>query len=80
MSISNRLQFEINTFYSTEQTLQSISPKIDRSSGILTLVVLPTRELVLQTYQWFLKLCKVVYYFSFLYIGRIHSLIASILH
>ena len=40
------------------QTLQQISPKIDRTSGILALVIVPTRELVLQTYTWFVKILK----------------------
>ena len=42
--------------------MQSISPKIDRSSGVFALVIVPTRELVLQTYSWFVKILKVLYY------------------
>lgn len=38
--------------------LQNIKPKIDRSSGVRALIVLPTRELALQTYEWFLKLVR----------------------
>lgn len=40
------------------EKLQSITPKIDRSSGVFALVVVPTRELVLQTYSWFVKILK----------------------
>ena len=39
--------------------LQSITPKIDRTSGVFALVIVPTRELVLQTYTWFSKILKV---------------------
>ncbi|KAK2725770.1 ATP-dependent DNA helicase DDX31-like isoform X2 [Artemia franciscana] len=40
------------------QELQEIRPKIKRSDGVYALIVLPTRELVLQTYSWFQKLTK----------------------
>jgi ATP-dependent RNA helicase DDX31/DBP7 len=43
--------------------LQSITPKIDRTSGVFALVIVPTRELVLQTYTWFTKILKVFIYF-----------------
>ncbi|XP_050728158.1 probable ATP-dependent RNA helicase DDX31 isoform X2 [Eriocheir sinensis] len=33
-------------------------PKVQRSDGVLALVVVPTRELALQSYQWFEKLHK----------------------
>lgn len=42
------------------EKLQSITPKIDRSSGVFALVIVPTRELVLQTYSWFSKILKVL--------------------
>lgn len=31
-------------------------------SGIFALIIVPTRELVLQTYTWFTKILKVVYF------------------
>lgn len=40
------------------ESLHRIRPKITRGDGIRALVVLPTRELALQTYEWFLKLVK----------------------
>ena len=46
-------------FHIILQKLQSITPKIDRSSGVFALVIVPTRELVLQTYSWFTKILKV---------------------
>lgn len=45
--------------------LQNIKPKIDRSSGVRALIVLPTRELALQTYEWFLKLVRVILNFGY---------------
>lgn len=41
------------------ESLHQIRPKITRGDGIRALVVLPTRELALQTYECFLKLVKV---------------------
>ncbi|XP_047493925.1 probable ATP-dependent RNA helicase DDX31 [Penaeus chinensis] len=38
--------------------LMSQKPQIQRSDGLLALVIVPTRELALQSYQWFEKLCK----------------------
>ncbi|XP_027220877.2 ATP-dependent DNA helicase DDX31 [Penaeus vannamei] len=38
--------------------LMSQTPQIQRSDGLLALVIVPTRELALQSYQWFEKLCK----------------------
>ncbi|KAL1131542.1 hypothetical protein AAG570_011159 [Ranatra chinensis] len=40
------------------QSLQGVRPKLTRDSGIRALVILPTRELALQTYECFLKLVK----------------------
>ena len=40
------------------ETLQRVRPKLTRDSGIKALVVVPTRELALQTYECFLKLVK----------------------
>ncbi|KAJ8677157.1 hypothetical protein QAD02_012944, partial [Eretmocerus hayati] len=40
------------------EKLQKIRPKLLRNSGIRALVILPTRELALQTYECFLKLVK----------------------
>ncbi|KAK3872445.1 hypothetical protein Pcinc_022474 [Petrolisthes cinctipes] len=34
------------------------SDRVQRTDGVLALVVVPTRELALQSYQWFEKLCK----------------------
>lgn len=39
--------------------LQEIRPKVNRSDGVLALIVVPTRELALQTYELFNKLVKV---------------------
>lgn len=39
--------------------LQSIRPKINRSQGVMVLVIVPTRELALQTYETFLGLSRV---------------------
>ncbi|XP_053987364.1 probable ATP-dependent RNA helicase CG8611 [Hylaeus volcanicus] len=38
--------------------LHKIRPKLNRNSGLKALVVVPTRELALQTYECFLKLIK----------------------
>lgn len=40
------------------QSLQSLQPKVHRSHGPLALVLVPTRELALQTFQTFQKLLK----------------------
>lgn len=40
------------------ELLQKITPKITRNSGLKALIVVPTRELALQTYECFLKLVK----------------------
>lgn len=39
--------------------LQAVRPKISRADGVRAIVVVPTRELALQTYEWFVKLVKV---------------------
>lgn len=41
------------------ENLQSIRPKLSRNCGTKALVVVPTRELALQSYECFLKLIKV---------------------
>lgn len=38
--------------------LQEIRPKLTRADGVRAVVVVPTRELALQTYEWFEKLSK----------------------
>ena len=38
------------------QKLASVRPKIERAQGTFALVICPTRELVVQTYEWFQKL------------------------
>lgn len=38
--------------------LQEIRPKLTRSDGVRAVVIVPTRELALQTYEWFEKLSK----------------------
>lgn len=43
------------------ESLHKIRPKLTRDSGLKVLVVVPTRELALQTYECFLKLVKVSY-------------------
>lgn len=48
------------------ELLQKITPKITRNSGLKALIVVPTRELALQTYECFLKLLKVSQYFFLL--------------
>lgn len=40
------------------QKLQEIRPKISRKDGIYAVIILPTRELALQTLEIFTKLCK----------------------
>ncbi|XP_065345711.1 probable ATP-dependent RNA helicase DDX31 [Cloeon dipterum] len=40
------------------QALQEIRPKISRGEGIMALVIVPTRELALQSYEWLSKLTK----------------------
>ncbi|XP_029999352.1 probable ATP-dependent RNA helicase DDX31 isoform X2 [Sphaeramia orbicularis] len=40
------------------QSLQSVRPKVSRSDGPLAVVIVPTRELALQTFQTFQKLLK----------------------
>lgn len=40
------------------QKLQEIRPKLSRKDGIRAVVILPTRELSLQTLEIFIKLCK----------------------
>ena len=40
------------------QKLGTYNPKIDRKSGCFALVIVPTRELAVQSFEWFLKLCK----------------------
>lgn len=40
------------------ELLQRVRPKLSRESGLKGLVVVPTRELALQTYECFLKLVK----------------------
>ncbi|XP_045598838.2 ATP-dependent DNA helicase DDX31 [Procambarus clarkii] len=34
------------------------TPHIQRSDGVIALIIVPTRELAQQSYQWFEKLCK----------------------
>jgi len=41
------------------QALQAVRPKLARADGIRALVVVPSRELALQTHEIFTKLCKV---------------------
>lgn len=41
------------------ETLHRIRPKLTRQDGLKVLIVLPTRELAIQTYEWFVKLLKV---------------------
>lgn len=40
------------------EALQAVRPKISRADGVRAIVVVPTRELALQTYEWFVKLVK----------------------
>ena len=39
------------------QKLAEVRPKIERSQGTFAIVICPTRELVVQSYEWFQKLC-----------------------
>ena len=48
------------------EELQSIRPKITRADGIRAVVVVPTRELALQTYEWFIKLVKVHFFLLYM--------------
>lgn len=41
------------------EALHKRRPKLTRADGIIAVVVLPTRELALQTYECFVKLIKV---------------------
>lgn len=41
------------------ESLQKIRPKLSRNDGLKALVVVPTRELALQTYECFIKLIRV---------------------
>jgi ATP-dependent RNA helicase DDX31/DBP7 len=40
------------------QSLGGREPRIDRKSGCFAIVIVPTRELAVQSYEWFQKLCK----------------------
>lgn len=40
------------------EKLQNIQPRLTRAQGIHALVIVPTRELAVQTYELFVKLCK----------------------
>lgn len=40
------------------QKLQEITPKLKRSDGIHAVVIAPTRELVIQSYEYFENLCR----------------------
>lgn len=40
------------------QQLQEIQPKINRTDGVFALIIVPTRELAIQTYELFVKLLK----------------------
>lgn len=42
--------------------LQAIRPKLNRHDGLRVIVVVPTRELAVQTYELFVKLVKVCIY------------------
>ena len=39
------------------QQLAAVEPKIERSRGTYAIIICPTRELVVQSYEWFSKLC-----------------------
>ena len=39
------------------QKLAEVRPKIDRTQGTFAIIICPTRELVVQSYEWFQKLC-----------------------
>lgn len=45
------------------EKLHKIRPKLSRHDGLKVLVILPTRELAIQTYEWFVKLVKVCHSF-----------------
>ncbi|XP_064114900.1 probable ATP-dependent RNA helicase DDX31 [Macrobrachium nipponense] len=38
--------------------LMTQDQRVNRTDGLLALIIVPTRELALQSYQWFEKLCK----------------------
>ena len=40
------------------QTLQEIRPKINRNDGTYALIIVPTRELAIQTFEWLQKICR----------------------
>ena len=40
------------------QKLGTMEPRIERKSGCYALVIVPTRELAVQSFEWFQKLCK----------------------
>ncbi|XP_065200467.1 probable ATP-dependent RNA helicase DDX31 [Planococcus citri] len=40
------------------EKLHHIRPKLTRQDGMKVMIVLPTRELAIQTYEWFVKLVK----------------------
>lgn len=42
------------------EALQAIRPKINRHDGIRVVVVVPTRELAVQTFELLIKLVKVM--------------------
>ena len=48
----------ILSFVIMSQSLGSRRPKLTRKSGCLALVIVPTRELAVQSFEWFQKLCK----------------------
>ena len=48
----------ILSFVIISQSLGSRRPKLTRKSGCLALVIVPTRELAVQSFEWFQKLCK----------------------
>lgn len=46
--------------------LQEITPKISRDHGCYALVIVPTRELAIQTFEWIRTLCRVSNPFFFI--------------
>jgi len=40
------------------QKLQEIRPKTQRSDGTYALIIVPTRELAIQCFEWFQKICR----------------------
>jgi len=40
------------------QKLGTMEPRIGRKSGCFALIIVPTRELAVQSFEWFQKLCK----------------------